>query len=765
MNPPAYNAWKLVSLSPLPGWALLGLGLSVLAGVLLASYGLRHEPLRTRRVVLWLLRIGAGACALFFLLEPGVRNLQVARVRNRVALLVDRSASMGFPVEPGGKTRSVEVAEALEGMALEQAALKDRFTVETYGFDSELAPLEGASLRDRPPRGGRTDLLSALRQVKAGEQGSSSRKLSGVVLFTDGADNADLAQGALGRARAALAELGVPVTTVLVGRENLKDLSIEAVKVDDFAFVRNSLAVEVEVHGRGFAGQEVPVVLKREGQVVATKVVRLERDDQSIPVSFTFTPDQTGRFVYTVSVPVFPDEAVTENNSRSFVLKIIRDRVRVLLVVGRPSWDERFLRGLLRQDANVDLISFYILRTMSDEPGVPPGRQERELSLIPFPMEEIFDTKLDTFDVVVFQNFGYSDPSLSISLYERNLERYVYNGGGFAMIGGDHAFGEGRANFPTLGLAMPVEPAGSPANLEDFRPRVTPEGLRHPVTALGGGAAGTESAWSSLPSLPGANLTRAKPGATVLLDHPFATVDGKSAPVLALWDYGRGRSLALTTDSSWYWAFPSHAGGAPSRQYDKFWGNALRWLVRDPDLTTLKLTADPPSVEPGKPVGAVVAAREADYQPAAGAEVRVDLFSVALQKVVASQTGTAGPDGVARLEFAPPEPGPYKLLGQAHKDGKPLGEGEDAVAVRAVGPELSDASVRPGLLEDIARLTGGKALRLPGASLASAPLLDPPLVEVGRSKDQPLWDRWYYLAVLVGLLGFEWLLRRRFGYV
>jgi hypothetical protein len=265
--------------------------------------------------------------------------------------------------------------------------------------------------------------------------------------------------------------------------------------------------------------------------------------------------------------------------------------------------------------------------------------------------------------------------------------------------------------------------------------------------------------------LPGANLTRAKPGATVLLDHPFATVDGKSAPILALWDYGRGRALALTTDSSWYWAFTTHGAGAPSRQYDRFWGNALRWLVRDPDLTTLKVSADPPSVEPGKPVGAVVAARLPDYQPAAGAAVRVDLFSVEAQRVVASQVGTTGPDGTARLEFAPPEPGAYKLLGQAHLGEKALGEGEDALAVRAVGPELSDASVRPELLAEVAKVTGGKALKLLEAQLAAVPLLDPPMVEVGRSKELPLWDRWYYLVVLVGFLGVEWLLRRRFGYL
>jgi uncharacterized membrane protein len=759
MNSPTFNAWKLVSLSPLPPWALVLLALGLLLGVALAAWGVRRELSRGRRVLLWLLRVGAGVAALFFLLEPGIRHLQVARMKNRVAVLVDRSASMSFPSEPGGPTRTAQVAAFLEKAAPQLAALQDRFTVELYGFDPELAPVTAASLAKEPARAGTTDLLSAVRSA-AGE-GQGARKLSGMLLFSDGADNVELKSGVVGRARAALADLNVPVSTFTVGQESLKDLSVEGLKVDDFAFVRNSLTVEVEIHGRGFSGREIPVVLSQEGKTVASKTVRLESSDDMKPVSFTFTPDQTGRFVYTVTVPTFPDEAVADNNTRAFTLKVIRDRVRVLLVVGRPSWDERYLRGLLRQDANVDLVSFYILRTLSDDPGVA---SERELSLIPFPMEEIFDTKLDTFDVVIFQNFGHADPSLSIAEYERNLERYIHNGGAFVMIGGDSVLGEGRATMPTLMEALPVAAAG-PANPEPFAARLTPEGMRHPITAIGTGTASTESAWVELPPIPGANLTSARSGATVLLEHPHMTANGKNAPLVAVWDYGRGRSLVMATDASWYWAFAAHKAGSPSRAYDRFWGNALRWLVRDPDLTTLKVTADPPSVEPGRPVGVVVQARMADYQPAQDAQVRVELFSVAAQKPVAVQTGTTGADGVVRLEFAPPAPGPYKLLASAKKGETDLGAGEDAVAVRAVGPELSDASVRSELMEDIAKATGGKAYKLPQDGLPEVPLLDPPVVEVGRAKDQPLWDRWYYLVALIALLGAEWFARRRFGYV
>jgi uncharacterized membrane protein len=756
------TAWKLVSLSPLPGWALALLVGAVALGVVLAAVGLRREPSRGRRLVLLCLRLVAGAAAFFLLVEPGVRTLQVARVKNRMAVLVDRSASMGLPVAPGGSSRSTAVAQALLRIAPGLKALEERFNVEVLGFEPALLPVSEAVLRATPARGVRTDLLGALRALRATDTGGS-KKLSGVLLFSDGADNAELQGGVSPRAKAELQALGFPVSTVQVGDPTLLDVALENLKVDDFAFVRNAVAVEIELRVRGLPGRDVDVVLEREGQVLGTKKVHVTGADETAPVSFTFTPDQTGRFVYTLRATVFPGEAVTENNTRSFVLKVIRDRVRVLLVVGRPSWDERFLRGLLRQDANVDLVSFYILRTSSDD--TQTRNPERELSLIPFPMEEIFDAKLSTFDVVIFQNFGHADPQLSIAQYERKLEQYVANGGALVAIGGDRAFGDGRTSYPILDRALPVDAVGQSASIAPYRVHLTAEGQRHPVTSVLPTAPASVAAWDELPAGSGVNLVRAKPGATVLLDSPGLLLDGKPVPVLALWEHGRGRAMALMTDDSWTWAFTVHRTGDPSRLYDRFWGNALRWLVRDPDLTTLQVSADPPSVEPGNPVGAVVTAREPDYQPAAGAEVAVELSSVRERRVVATGRAITGPDGIARLSLPGQPAGAYRIHAVARSGERVLGEGEDAVAVRTVGPELTDATVRADLLTELARDTGGKAYRLPLEGLPDFPLLDPPVVEVGRSKDRPLWDRWEWLLLLATALGLEWVLRRRYGYI
>lgn len=757
----SFDTWNLVSLSPLPLAAVVAVCAAVSAGVFLACWGVRQERSAKRRWMLWALRLCAGAAALFVVLEPGLRRLKVAAVKNRVAVLVDRSASMRFATAPKALSRSEATAQALEALAPQMERLKEQYAFEVLGFEPELRPLAAERIRAEVAQAGKTDLLGALRSLQATQSGGS-RKLAGVLIFSDGADNTELASGLSERHQAFLEQLGVPISAVAVGTDNLPDVAVSSIQTDDFAFVRNSVTALVEVRARGFEGRHVQVVLRTEGHVIGTKSVSFSSDDDAKTVPFTWTPDQTGRFVYTVSVPVLPEEAVEENNERSFVLKVIRDRIRVLLIAGRPSWDERFLRGILKQDANVELISFYILRQANEPSGA--ANEERELSLIPFPRDEIFREKLSTFDVVIVVNFSNDEPQTSLAMYQDDLETYVSMGGAVAYLGGDRSFGEAKGRRDPFRNVLPVEASGG-AELAPFSARLTTEGLRHPITALGTGSEPAQAVWAMLPKIPGMNLTRPKAEATVLLDHPFATVEGRNAPLLAVAEVGRGRSLALTTDGSWYWAFPSHAAGAPKRTYERFWQNAIRWLVRDPELTSLSVALDSPSVEPGKAVGLSLVARLPDYQPASGANISVELLSAEGGRSVAKANAVAGPDGAARLEFSPPPAGSYKVVARAFQQEKLLGEVGDVLAVRAVGPELADARVNSALLQKLAKSTGGAFFESTSFSLSAVPLLKPPLVEVGRAQDEPLWDRWYWLVAVVGLMGMEWIVRRRWGYI
>jgi len=759
VNSTDYNAWRLVSLSPLPVWVLALLLLGAVAGVALAQRGLRREPKRARRWTLLALRTISMLSAAFLLLEPGVRLLQTMRVKNRLAILVDRSASMGFPVSEGGPARADVVSKYFAASQADWRNLENRFSIEASLFDREVVPTDlGRLAGPLEAKGGRTDLLGAIRAAAEGQGATAGRKLSGIVLITDGADNQSLAEGLTPAAKAELKGLGVPVSSLIVGEGSLKDLAVEKVAVDDFAFVRNTVTVDAEIQARGVSSQNIDVVLKREGKVVATQPLHLVSGQEKYPVQFSFAPDQTGQFVYTVSVPVLPGEAVTANNSRSFVLKVIRDRMRVLLVVGRPSWDERFLRGLLKQDPNVDLVSFFILRSSTSQTKA----NENELSLIPFPVREIFHDQLKTFDVVIFQNFAHKDRAYAnqVDGFLHDIRDYVLEGGAFAMIGGENSFGDGHYNDTELADILPVEMDETPAKPEPFLAHLTEQGARHPVTQLASSVDANQKLYGELPQLPGLNVTHPRAGSQVLIEQA-----GTQLPVLALGEFGRGRSLALMTDGLWSWTLPAAANGTPARAYDKLWTQALRWLVKDPDLTTLRIQADRAMVEPGDAVQGTVTVRQPDYGPAVGAKVYAAAIQVDEGRIVAERQGTTGPDGTTRVDFGALAAGPYKLIARAQIGPGEPSEASDAVAVRAAGPELADAAPRPRLLQELAEATGGKALTLPTSGVPDLPLQEPEVVEVGSRKDLPIWDKPWPLVLLVLALGAEWALRRRWGFL
>jgi len=436
---------------------------------------------------------------------------------------------------------------------------------------------------------------------------------------------------------------------------------------------------------------------------------------------------------------------------------VIRDRVRVVLVVGRPSWDVRFLRQLLKRDPNVDLISFFILRT----PGDDTRSSQDELSLIPFPTQEIFQEQLKTFDLVIFQDFG-NRPWYHLSQYLDGIASYVREGGALAVIGGEQAFAASDFGGTAIDSVLPVGlgVSGQPVEETPAQVRLTEAGRRHPVTELVPGLTANENAWARLPQLPGLNAVGpVKDNAQTLL----TAQDGR--PVLVVGEVGRGRTMALTTDASWYWSFVAAGQEIGPRAYETFWHGAIRWLVRDPALTPMRVAAEKTTFDPAaEPPVLDVQVRGSDYGAAAGAQLRAQVSSADDASPRAAGQAVAAADGTARITLPHLPPGSYKAVVTAKRpDGGDVGEAEEAFIVQPSGAELLQPAPRPDVLRAIADVTRGKVLD-ESDRLDTLPFRDPERVEVGQRKSRPLWDRWGVLAALCCIVGAEWTLRRRWGY-
>jgi uncharacterized membrane protein len=750
--------------------------------VAVSAVSLWREPRRRRAITLFVLRLLAVGLCLVVALQPSVELGQVSLLPNHVAVLVDASRSMSVAPPDHGPSRAQRAAQIVADAApLFSSWERAGHHVEIYSFGEALATATPESLR-AVPQGEATRMGEALSELRGRLAG---RDVGGVILISDGIDTGRIARGPLdGETRLALQALDAPVHTVLVGERELRDLSVAAVLTDDFAFVRTPIKLEAVLHHQGYGDRQVEVSLAREGRLLDAKSVLLRGESGQERVSFDYTPMEPGNFVFEVKTPVLTGEALESNNSQVFTMKVIRDRVRVLHVCGRPSWDERFLRSILRLNPNVDLVSFFILRTDTDE--LPLGANE--MSLIPFPYQEIFDEQLRSFDLLIFHNFNYKP--YWVEPYLPGVRDYIQSGGALAMIGGDLSFASGQYGESALRDVLPVDLTGIPADgprafsTDNFKPRLTAAARNHPVTSLSLDAKANEMRWAALPPLQGINrVARLQPGATALLVHPNQSAgDGKPAPVLAVNNVGKGRTLALLTDSAWNWGFAAadegHGRSARSeetsgakpvgddgRALQRFWEGAIRWLVRDPALTLLHIDLDRTEYRRGQTVAARLRTLHADYSPAGRTLVTLDLHLAedgadSAAKPLRALTVTTGDDGEAHAELAGLAAGAYRLLGRATLDGR-AAEEQATFVLRPEGRELDDVVSSDEVLRQIAAVTGGEFR----AGTLGTPTIRPARqVRVGSLRTVAFWSHPLLLLLAVALLASEWMLRRRSGH-
>ncbi len=749
-----------VELNPPP---VLWIVLFLLAAGLVAWWSRSSTAMldyRLRKAAVVTLRVAALAVLLFIILNPSLVLERRIPVRPGAAVLWDVSRSMNLSSGQNRATRMDVAREWWKNADALRKRMKRNYRTEIWSFSDNAVPAGPQAFTAGPPgapEGESTDILKSLKKISR----SGGETPAGVILVSDGADNSTLAEAEAKKEGVAetLEDFDFPIFTVPLGaKSEHRDIGIKKVEAPEYGFVRNAVRITVNITARGFAGTQVPVTVSEKGRTITTGNVQVDAPDGEWTVNLSFTPDHVGDFLYEVSIPQYDGEEVYENNSRVFSLKVLRDKIRALHVVGRPSWDTRYLREALKKDPTIELISFYILREPRDSPMAPT----EELSLIPFPTDELFDTKIRTFDLIIMQNFSWA-PYLRRS-YLRNIRDFVLEfGGGFAMVGGPDSFYGGNFGGTAIEEILPTEPVGPKQYFQrgEYHPQLTEAGSRHPITALENDAQANRKLWDSFPPLEGYNIVGpARPGATVLMEHPFEKAGGGRMPLMTVWSPGRGRTMAFAADTSWRWAFYRAVKGRTSEAYMRFWRAAVRWLVGDPEGKRVRARTDKLTYGPGEPVYLRVKVLDRSYAPAMDAKVKATLTGDNTTSPIENLQPQEGEFG-ARLEN--PGAGGWRIEVEAwDKSGEKLGADETIFVVEQRGKEFSPPWPNPGLMKKIAQATGGDTWSA-GASPDPDALPQPEVWRVAGRKDTPLWDNWLMGGLLLVLLTGEWYLRRRWG--
>jgi hypothetical protein len=608
-----------------------------------------------------LVRAVALAFVALALANPSFTREDREALPSVAVVVLDKSPSQEF----GDRLAQTEAARAAVTQRLSRIANLEVRVVEAGQADGEtdgtrLFAALGSALADVPPD-----------------------RVAGAIFITDGRVH-DVP------AEAAALGFAAPVHALVTGHADERDRRVALVSAPRFGIVGQTQTIAFRIEDRGVRAGSAQVTIRRDGETLETRTVpsgTTERVDVPIP--------HAGANIVEIEASPLEGELTTINNRAVVSIDGVRDKLRVLLVSGEPHAGERTWRNLLKSDASVDLVHFTILRPPEKQDGTPIN----ELSLIAFPTRELFQQKINEFQLIIFDR--YARQGVLPIIYFDNIARYVREGGAVLVATGpDYASPTSLWRTP-LDVILPAEPSGQLTE-RPFHARLTDLGKRHPVTRALNGAETDPPHWSRWFRL----VDTKNASGTAVMHGP----DDK--PLLLLSREGEGRVALLLSDHIWLWA-RGYEGGGPHLDLLR---RLSHWLMKQPELEEEALRL-------------IVHGRELTVQRQTMAD---DVSPVTL-------TSPSGKTSTVTLKVA--EPGVWRASVAANELGLWHANDGKLDALVNVGPanprEFAEVTSTTEVLTPLANATGGEARRLE----TSAGLTVPRVLAV-RSSDTFHGDDW-----------------------
>lgn len=666
-----------------------------------------------------------------------------AERRNDVVVLFDRSESMSL--QDGPKSRYGQALEFARDQLL-PTLVDAGVNVRAVLFAEDSTDASGSELAETTPDGGATNLS---RAIAAGVAQSASPPLA-IIALSDGAANVETENQ---RAASTLVTFGVPFVGLGFGSETGgQTIGIETVSGPAMVSPNQSFRISARLRFQGVRLPACKLLLLRDGQLIDRLEIAGLEEPQLWQESFEVTEDGEGTHTY--SVQLLPPtagavKATVSESSHTVRIASARD-LRVLYLQGGLTWDYKFIQLALRNDPTIKLSG--LSRTASTSRFFE--NVQNDISLVggfPDSLE-----KLGEFRVVILSNLRPGDLSPS---QQELLARFCgEQGGGILMIGGPETF-NGNWRGSRLEQLLPVrfDAFSAPKRDQPFRIRLTESALRNAVFQISEQSS-VRTAWDALPMFSNAaRVAGVKPGAEVWLEH--GQPSGEQRPVLmATQRFGNGVSTVLCMQNCWRWRLAKESN---PEHYDRFWQQLLRYLSEaGPESVSITLADQRLAV--GQPVLLTVE-RMADPSATSGT---ADSYQVLLrdesQREVDRQTVNLEAGQSLDVTFQPESEGTYTAT--------VLDKTQSAAAIRsfdlrAIKDELTRTAARMDILRQWAGLSGGFAERAEECDQLEE-RLNEVLDRAGndirtRPYPVPAGINGWSLALLLSLIGTEWILRKR----
>ena len=569
---------------------------------------------------------------------------------------------------------------------------------------------------------------------------------AGIVLLSDGIDSATSQ-----RSEAVLRDLGareIPVYTVPLGLPDPDDVSINNIVMQEVAFSGDRVPVRVHLQSEGYEQRTARLSVLLNDRRVSSRVVRFEGGLQFEEVNFRVDIYEKGAAQIDLVIEPFDDEVSITNNRITRSIRVVNEKVNVLYIEGNARWEFRYLRAILKRDPRIN--ATFIASNVGPEVA---RNSPEHIERFPSKREEAF-----MYDLVILGDVDaafFSDEELGL------LEELIRDRGASLLMlcGPMHSPGSYQGTPVQTMLPVRFDPDEKWAEVsESVYPVLTPEGRSSLVMTLENEDDLNDRIWSRMApmdQLP--PLLSAKPGATVLAVLSDSTERDQSYPLVAWQRYGTGKCMSIASDRLWRLRYKTG-----DKYHWRVWSQCIQFMTLSRlmgEHKRIRLETDRSSYFFGSQGRLYAHVLDDDFEPVV--QSGFDVIVSGLDGADAGQQIKLQPDrsqpGLYEGYFTPPGPGRYRM--EANENDRKVSSITE-FQVSDIRQELTETDMRLENLQRIADLTGGATLGVRELPKLASLVNGDPLSTTVRS-ERPLWDHWLVILLLVGLLGAEWILRRR----
>jgi uncharacterized membrane protein len=513
--------------------------------------------------------------------------------------------------------------------------------------------------------------------------------------------------------------------------------------------VKERVDIIVRFTAQGLVGRQSNLTLKAGDKVIAQERVDIRTDGEQ-EWRFSFVPEKIEELELSATITPLPQESVKTNNTRSASLRVMDQKMNILLVQRAPNWDFHYLLALLQRDRRVN-VNCVLLK---GDPGLAAIKDSPFLPTLPSNREALL-----AYDVIILGDLAPDD--LGDGRMKLLHEWVNQIGGGLVFLSGSYLNANAYRGTP-LEPVLPVTPSGTTPQADpnaELPLRLTPAGAASPLLRVSDDLRANVDTWNAFPGVRWITPAGpARPAAQVLLTGPHFGRPGETPPAaIAMQSYGAGQALYFGFGETHRWR-AKHG----EKYHARLWLQMLQAISarREPGTSALtQLKVERAEYFPGERVRITARILKRDYTPLEAAEV------LSMVRLKTSGSERAQPVTV-HLSAVAGRPGEFSGETPASVEGSygvSLTSDPQASVPFRVKPssmELRDIALRERTLRAMAAASGGKFLReedlhqLPGWIAAET-------AKRVSYKKIPLSLAPMLLALMILAACAEWLWRRK----